>query len=105
MSRGCFLILPSRLRTFRVNFVRTHHACASDQNHMISSRRFFFPESCVRQFAETSRKETFTAWASKRVSQKAPFIVQVGVTGYRLLNSEKEMAGHTFNLARDGMNL
>jgi hypothetical protein len=30
---------------------------------MISSRRFFFPESCVRQFAETSGKETFTAWA------------------------------------------
>jgi hypothetical protein len=30
---------------------------------MISSRRFFFPESCVRQFAEPSGKETFTAWA------------------------------------------
>jgi hypothetical protein len=31
--------------------------------HTISSRRFFFPESCVRQFAETSGKDTFTAWA------------------------------------------
>jgi hypothetical protein len=33
---------------------------------MISSRRFFFPESCVRQFAETSGKDTFTAWASSQ---------------------------------------
>jgi hypothetical protein len=30
--------------------------------HMISSRRFFFPESCVRQFAETRGNDTFTAW-------------------------------------------
>jgi hypothetical protein len=32
--------------------------------HIISSRRFFFPESCVRKFAETSGKDTFSAWAS-----------------------------------------
>jgi hypothetical protein len=31
---------------------------------MISSCRLFFPESCVRQFAETRGKYTFTAWAS-----------------------------------------
>jgi hypothetical protein len=35
---------------------------------MISSRRFFFPESCVRQFAETSGKDTFTAWARLTVA-------------------------------------
>jgi hypothetical protein len=33
---------------------------------MISSRRFFLPESCVRQFAETSGKDTFTAWARNK---------------------------------------
>jgi hypothetical protein len=67
MSRGFFKCcrdystkFNGRLRTFRKNFVRTHHVCASEQKHMISSRRFFFPESCVRQFAETSGKETFT---------------------------------------------
>jgi hypothetical protein len=72
MSRGWFLKscrnystkFNGRLRTVRVNFIRTHHVRrikAYDQQ----SRRFFFPESCVRQFAETSGKETFTAWAWK----------------------------------------
>jgi hypothetical protein len=33
---------------------------------MISIRIFFFPESCVRQFAETSGNDTFTAWAREK---------------------------------------
>jgi hypothetical protein len=62
MSRGCFFKFcrdystkfNGRLPTFQMNFVRTHHV---RQKHMISSRIFFFPESCVRQFAGTSGKK------------------------------------------------
>jgi hypothetical protein len=44
---------------------------------MISSRRFFFPESCVRQLAETSGKDTFTAWASTQVQTKLRPIIYI----------------------------
>jgi hypothetical protein len=53
-----------RLRTVRVNFVRTHHVRrikSYDQQPQI-----LLSESCVRQFAETSGKDTFTAWARSK---------------------------------------
>jgi hypothetical protein len=51
-----------RVRTVRVNFVRTHHVRrikAYDQQPQILLSRVL----SVRQFAETSGKDTFTAWA------------------------------------------
>jgi hypothetical protein len=45
---------------------------------MISSRIFFFPESCVRQFEETSGKETFTAWAREGSDTVCHILIQGG---------------------------
>jgi hypothetical protein len=86
MSRGWFLKscrdystkFNGRLRAVRVNFVRTHHV-RRIKAYDRSSRRFFFPESCVRQFAETSGKDTFTAWACGQVGIK----VEPAGYGYR----------------------
>jgi hypothetical protein len=70
MSRGWFLKscrdystkFNGRLRTVCANSVRTHHVRRIKAYHQ-QPQILPFPESCVRQFAETSGKDTFTAWA------------------------------------------
>jgi hypothetical protein len=56
---------PAEIIQQSLTAVFEYAPCASDQKHMISRSRIFFPESCVGQFAETGGKETFTTWARR----------------------------------------